>query len=64
MQRYTICAFDGDTVSMNSCFVQESLDEVKKLLGKASTYLNSGGGFKTSAGIDTVNLALHNMTSR
>ena len=23
--------FDGDTVSMNSCFVQESLDEVKKL---------------------------------
>ena len=49
---------------MNSVFVQESLDEVKKLLGKASTYLNSGGGFKTSAGIDTVNLALHNMTSR
>ena len=39
-------------------------EEIKKLLGKASTYLNSGGGFKTSAGIDTVNLALHNMTSR
>lgn len=56
--------FDGDVCSMNSVFVQESLDEVKKLLGKASTYLNSGGGFKTSAGIDTVNLALHNMTSR
>lgn len=44
--------------------VQESLDEVKTLMGKASTYLNSGGGFKTSAGIDTVNLALYNMTSR
>lgn len=56
--------FDGDCVSFNVCMVQESLDEVKTLMGKASTYLNSGGGFKTSAGIDTVNLALYNMTSR
>lgn len=57
-------SFDGDRTSCNAVYTEDSIREIESILGKKETYLNIKGGFKTTTGIHTVELALHNLTGR
>lgn len=54
--------FDGDTCSLEVVMSDEATAEIDKLLSQRQAFVNPKGGLVASAGIDTVNLVLKNMT--
>lgn len=54
--------FDGDTVSVNIVYSNESLDEMNKFFKSRIAYLDANGGLAFSSTIHTVNLVLRYMT--
>lgn len=55
--------FDGDTCSLNVTYSDEAIAEILEYCGSWRAYLDIGGNFKASAGIDTTNYVCHNLTS-
>lgn len=54
--------FDGDTVSVNIVYSNESLEEMNKFFKSRIAYLDANGGLAFSSTIHTVNLVLRYMT--
>lgn len=54
--------FDGDTSSGNILYTDEAIQEVKDYLKSKRAYVGSDGKLLYSAGVDTVDIVLWNMT--
>jgi hypothetical protein len=54
--------FDGDMVSGNATYTDESVTEVNDFLGKKRAYVGTSGEFVASTNVDTVKLVFHNLT--
>jgi hypothetical protein len=54
--------FDGDMVSANAAYSNESIAEVTEYFKKKSAYVGTNGRFSSSVGNNTINLVLFNLT--
>lgn len=54
--------YDGDTVSLNVVYTEESIQEIKQLLSSAKYYLTPEGTMAYSANDDVIDLVLSHMT--
>jgi hypothetical protein len=55
-------AFDGDTVSVNVAYTEQSIREIDEYFESRRAHVNPSGGLRASAAIDTTELVLHNIT--
>ena len=53
---------DGDTMSGNALYTDEAVEEVRRLMGKASSYVNPRGGLLASPTIESVRRIVMNYT--
>ena len=53
---------DGDTMSGNALYTDEAVEEVQRLLNKASSYVNPRGGLLASPSIESVQRVVMNYT--
>lgn len=56
--------FDGDTMSANAIYMDESVEEVRQYLLSKKAYVDAGGGLLASAAVDTVDRVLRNMSGK
>lgn len=54
--------FDGDTVSLQAVYVDESIDEIKNYYRRREAYITPKGGLAFSVNIHTLALAIRNLT--
>ncbi len=55
--------FDGDTVSFNTVYSKQSIDEINKYLNSKRYYLSSHGKLTYSMATDTINFVVSNLTA-
>lgn len=53
---------DGDTMSANVTYSDESITEVNSYLTKKRAYIGTDGEFTSSIDVSTVALVMHNLT--
>ena len=58
------CGFDGDTVSLNVVYTEDSIKEVNDLLNSNKYYLSPEGSIAYSADDDVISLVLKHMTDK
>lgn len=56
--------FDGDMMSANAIYIDESVQEVNRYLRSKAAYVDAGGRFMNSSMTDTVERVLFNMSSK
>lgn len=57
-----VADFDGDMVSGNATYTDESIQEIDSYLHSWRAYVGTNGNFMASVGVDTVELVFHNLT--